>query len=97
VEVRKETGRGKGRFKIWDLLADWRYSQVVLRFRTTTDVRRLVPVEEEMQSEVSEWELRERREREEERRREAGELGVRNEEQLLFLPTLSFMGSAEEE
>jgi hypothetical protein len=50
-----------------------------------------------MQSKVSEWELRERREREEERRREAGELGAGNEEQLPFLPTLSFMGSAEKE
>jgi len=97
MEVRKETGRGKGRFKTWDLFADGRCSQVVLDFFTTTNVRRLVPVDEDTQSEASEWELRERREREEERRREAEELGVGNEEQLLFLPTPSFMASAEEE
>jgi hypothetical protein len=43
-----------------------------------------------------EWELRERREREEERRVEAEELGVEVEEPL-FLPTPAFMASAEEE
>jgi len=37
---------------------------------------------------VSEWELRKRREREEERRHDAEELAARDEEQPLFLPTL---------
>jgi hypothetical protein len=66
----------------------------------TTDVGRRVPgpvAEEDPQSEASEWELRERREREEERRAQAKELGVGGEELPLFLSTLSFMASAEEE
>jgi hypothetical protein len=46
--------------------------------------------------EASESELRERREREEERRAEAAELGAEVEEPL-FLPTPAFMASAEEE
>jgi hypothetical protein len=50
-----------------------------------------------VQIEASEWELRERREREEERRQEAEELGAGGEEQPLFLPTPAFMASAEEE
>jgi hypothetical protein len=45
---------------------------------------------------VSEWELRERREREEERRGEAEGLGA-EVEQPLFLPTPTFIASAEEE
>ena len=48
---------------------------------------------------VSEWERRERREREEERRAEAEELGAAAElarEVPLFLPTPSFMASADE-
>jgi len=68
------------------------------------DVRRLVPPLEERDagSEVSEWELRERREWEEEREAEAEELGAAGElgageEPPLFLPTPSFMASAEEE
>ena len=53
-------------------------------------------------SEVSEWELRERREREEERRVEAEALGAVDnmgdgEELPLFLPTPSFMASIGEE
>jgi len=72
--VREESGRGKSRFKIRDLLADVRCSQAVLDFLSTTDVERLVPVEEVAGSEVSEWELSEHREREEERRAEAEEL-----------------------
>jgi len=45
-------------------------------FLSTTGVGRLVPVppEEDAQSELSEWELRERNEREEARSREAEEL-----------------------
>jgi hypothetical protein len=72
------------------------------------------PAEDDAQSEATEWELRERREREverrqeaeergteeeEERRQEAEELGTEEEEEEerpLFLPTPSFMASAEE-
>jgi hypothetical protein len=46
------------------------------------------------ESEVSEWGLRERRERKEEWRVEAWELGDDDEEPL-FLPTPSFMTSTE--
>jgi hypothetical protein len=98
TEVRKETGRGKSRWKVRDLLADERCSRAILDFLSTTDVGRRVPapVEEDAQSEASEWELRERREREEERRAEAEGLGAEVEEPL-FLPTPAFMASAEEE
>jgi hypothetical protein len=73
AEVRKESGRGKDRFTIRDLLADTRCYQPVLDFLSSTDVGRRVPppAEDDAQSEVSEWELRERREREEKRRVEA--------------------------
>jgi len=94
AEVRKETGK----WKIQDLLADRRCSQAVLDFLTSTDVGRIVPaVEEEADagSEVSEWELRERQEREEERRVEAEALGAGEEP--LFLPTPPFMAAAGEE
>jgi hypothetical protein len=90
--VREETGRGKYRFKIRNLLADMRCSRAVLDFLSNTDVGRRGPnpvAEEDAQSEESEWELRERREREVERRVEAEELGAGDEEQTLFLPTLS--------
>jgi ribonuclease HI len=98
TEVRKETGQGKSRWKVRDLLADERCSRAVLDFLSTTDVGRRVPApaEEDAQSEASEWELRERREREEERRAEAEGLGAEVEEPL-FLPTPAFMASAEEE
>jgi hypothetical protein len=43
AKVWEETGRGKDRFSIWDLLADDKCSQVVLGFRSTTNVGRLVP------------------------------------------------------
>jgi hypothetical protein len=71
----------------------------VLDFLSTTDVGRQVPppAKDDAQSEASEWELQERREGEEERRVEAEELGAGGEEQPLFLPTPSFMVSAEEE
>jgi hypothetical protein len=90
AEVKKETGRWKYRSKVRDLLADEKCSRAVLDFLTTTDVGRLVPapVEEDAQSEASEWE--------EERRQEAEELGAEVEEPL-FLPTPAFMASAEEE
>jgi len=96
AEVREESGRGKSRFKIWGLLADERCSQAVLDFLSTTDVGRLVPAEEDTGGGVSEWERRERRERGEARRAEAEELGAGGK-LLLFLPTPSFMASADEE
>jgi hypothetical protein len=68
----------------------------VLDFLSTTDVwRRAPPPAEDAESEVSEWELRERREREEKRRAEVEELGSEVEEPL-FLPTPAFMASAGE-
>jgi len=97
-EVWKETGRGKRRFAVRDLLADDRCSRVVLDFLSTTDVGRQVPVaaEEDAESEVSEWELWERREREGEREAEVQRLGAEVEEPL-FLPTPAFMASGKEE
>jgi hypothetical protein len=90
--------RGKDRFKIHGLFADERCSQAVLDFLTSTDVGRRIPdmAEDDARSEASEWELREREERGEERRPEAGELGAEVEGRLQFFPTLSFMASAEE-
>jgi hypothetical protein len=41
VDMRRETGRGKDRFKIRDLSADERCSQTILDFLPTTDVGRL--------------------------------------------------------
>jgi len=81
AEVRKETGRWKSRWKIRDLLAGRRCSLAVLDFLSTTDMGMLVPPEEEgdVGSEVSQWELRERREQEEERRAEAEALGAGEE------------------
>jgi hypothetical protein len=57
------------RWKVRDLPADERCSRAVLDFVSTADVGRLVPAlaEDDAQSEASEWEHRERREREEER------------------------------
>jgi hypothetical protein len=40
VAVRKETGKGKDRFKIRDLFADSRCGQAILEFLSTTDVGR---------------------------------------------------------
>jgi hypothetical protein len=100
-EVWKETGKGRGRLKAHELFAEPGVSQAVLDFLSTTDVGKTVPaveVEEDARSEASEWELRERAEREEDRRAE--ELGVEDdgeagEEHRLFLPTPPFMMSAE--
>jgi len=75
AEVLKESGRRKSQWRIRDLVADGRCSQAVLDFLSTTDVGRLVPAEEDAGS--SEWERRERREREEERRVEMEEFGCR--------------------
>jgi ribonuclease HI len=98
AEVRKETGKWKSRWKVRDLLADERCTRAVLDFLSTTDVGRLVPAraEDDAQSVESEWDLRERREREEERRAEVERLGAEVEEPL-FLPTPAFMASLEEE
>ena len=63
---------------------------------STTDGGRIVPAEEEEAgagSEVSEWELRERHEREDERMAEAEAL--RAGEGLLFLPTPPFTAGEE--
>jgi len=57
-------------------IADGRRSQAVLDFLSTVDVGRLVLAEEDVGSEGSEWEIRERRYREEERRAEAEELSA---------------------
>ena len=74
AEARKETGRWKSRWKVRDLLAHERCSRAVLDFLSTKDVGRWVPApaEEDAQSKASEWELRGRRGREEERRAEDG-------------------------
>jgi hypothetical protein len=76
---------------------DVRCSSTVLGFLATTNVGRQVPTpaKEEAQSETSQWELRERREREEEKRAEGEQLGTEVEEPL-FLPTPSFMASVKE-
>jgi hypothetical protein len=60
--VRRDTGRGKGHSKIRDLFADERCGGAVLGFLSTTDVGKRVPgpADEDVQSEVSESELRER-------------------------------------
>jgi hypothetical protein len=42
AEVRRETGRGKNRFKIRDLFADERYTRLILDFLRTTEVRRRI-------------------------------------------------------
>jgi len=57
AEVRKETAKGKDRWKIRDLLADERCGQAALDFLSTTDVGRRVLAEEDAVSEVSEAEL----------------------------------------
>jgi len=79
--VQKETGRWKSRWKIRDLLADKRCGKAVLDFLTATDVGWLVPPveEEDAGSQVSEWELRERREWKEEWEAEVEELGAAGE------------------
>ena len=62
---------GGDRCKVRDLLADARCSQAVPDFLSISDVRRRIPApaEEDVQSEATEWELRERRQ-------EAEELGA---------------------
>jgi len=77
--VWKETGKEKSRWTIQDLLTSGREVRwAVLGFIAATDVRRLVPGDEAAESEASEWELRERLEREE-RRVEERAVGVEDE------------------
>jgi len=105
AEVVKETKRWKSRWMVRDLLANGRCGRAVLDFLSSTDVGRLVPPlkeEGDAGSGVSEWELRDRRERQEEREGEVEALGAVDdmgdgEERPLFLATPSFMGSAGEE
>jgi len=86
--VKKETGRWKSRWKIRDLFADPRCSQAILDFLASMQVGRRAPKpeeeEEDAQSEASEWELREREGRDEERRQRDAEIGA--EERLVFFP-----------
>ena len=83
AEVRKETGRGKDRWKIRDLLADERCGRAVLGFLYSTDVGRRVPAEgDDAVSAVSELEVREWLE---EQGAGAGEPGAGGTP--LFLPT----------
>jgi len=103
-EVLKETKRWKSRWTVRDLLADERCVQAVLDILADTDVGRLVPPLEEgdAESEVSAWELRERRKRQEEWVAEAeapgavDELGA-GEERPLLPPTPPFMVPAGED
>jgi len=88
--VWKETGKRRRWWKAHELFADRRCSQAVLNFLASTEVGKTVPAaDEDARSEASEWELRERAEREEERRAEAETLGrgMEREEHPLFLPT----------
>ena len=71
----------------------------MLNFLASTEVGKTVlAAEEDARSEASEWELRERAERGEERRAEAEALGAEEEEEHpLFLPTPPFMAAVGEE
>jgi len=102
--VWEETGGGRFRWKAHELFAEPEASQAVLDFLSSTDVGRTVPavegdVEGDAGSEASEMELRERAEREEARRAEEPDTEDEEEEEerRLFLPTPSFMASAESE
>jgi hypothetical protein len=75
VAVKKQTGRGKGRFKTRDLFADSRCSQAILEFLSNTDVGRRAGsgrAEEDAESDASRGEIWERGERQrgKERRQE---------------------------
>ena len=74
TEVREGSGRGKSRFMIRDLFADGRCSGT--RLPLHHGCGKAGPAEEDAGSEVLEWERRGRREREEERRVDAEELGA---------------------
>jgi len=92
AEVKKETGRWKDRRKVRDLLADGRCSRAVLDFLSAADVaRRVLGVEDDAVSAVSELEVREWMEE-----RGAGAEESDGEGPPLFLPTPDFMASAGE-
>ena len=82
-------GRSKYQFTIQDLLADKRCSQAGLDSLSATDMGRPVHADEDAGSEMSEWQLRECREREEERRAEAEELGAGRNYRCSYPPPLS--------
>ena len=67
---------GKSWWNARDLLADERCSRAVLDFLSTTNVGMLVQALGDVAREASDWELPDRREREEERRAEAEEVGA---------------------
>jgi hypothetical protein len=84
AEVWRKAGRGEVRLEVRGLLVDARCSRAVLDLATTDVGRRVMTAaEDDAQSETSEWQLRERREKEEERRQEAEGLGNKNGEQPL--------------
>ena len=92
--VKKETGRGKDRWKVRDLLADGGCVQAVLDFLSTTDVGRRVPAGEDgAVSAVSELEVREWMEEQ----GSGAEEPDAGDELPLFLPTPDFMAAAGEE
>jgi len=91
-------GKARQWWKAHKLFADQRCSWAVLDFLASMEVGKTVPaVEEDTRSEVSEWELQERAEQEEERSAESEALGMEVEAPLLFLPTPTFIASAEAE
>jgi len=98
-EVWKEIGKGREQWKVHELFAERTCSQVLQDFLSSTDIGKIVPVEEgnDAESEASECKLWERAEQEEERRVEAETLGMEVEEPPLFLPTPPFMASEEAE
>ena len=94
-EVWEKTGGGRFRWKAHELFAEEECSQAVLEFLSTTEVGKTVPGVaggEDAGSEVSEGELWERAEREEEGGEEGKAQG--DGEEPLFLPTPPFMASA---
>jgi len=76
--VRRETGK-------WKDPGPRGAGQAVLDFLFATNVARLVPAREDAWSAASDWDLRERGEREEERRVEAEELGAEGTPSFLTL------------
>jgi len=102
AEVLKETKRWKSRWTVRDLVADGRCGRTVLDLVASTDVgRQALPANEEDNagSEVSEWELQEHQQRQEQGEEKAEALGAEHEMGagqglLLFLPTSDFMAAA---